>query len=133
MATSLTFPPGFGLVRFDGTNWPTWSNTLSALLHMNGMRRHLTNNATANAADPVEVQIWEQQEVVPIGLVSLNGTREGYSQIAAETVYPTVHDKYGQLQTIYGTAGAMATYNLWVSLTNAKLAEGTPFLPQLQH
>src|SRR6266404_1156207 len=40
---------------------------------------------------------------------------------------------YGQLQTVYGTAGAMATYNLWVSLTNAKLAEGTPFLPQLQH
>ncbi len=47
--------------------------------------------------------------------------------------FPTVHQKYGQLQTIYGTAGAMATYNLWVSLTNAKLMEGNPFLPQLQH
>jgi len=27
----------------------------------------------------------------------------------------------------------MATFNLWVSLANTKLQEGSPFLPQLQH
>ena len=133
MATTLTFPPGFGLVHFDGTNWPTWSNTLSVLLCMNGMKRHLTHDTAANVADPAAVQLWDQQEEVLLELLSLNVTAEVYSQIVSDTVYPTVHDKYGQLQTVYGTAGAMATYNLWVSLTNAKLVEGTPFLPQLQH
>ncbi len=133
MATTLTFPPSFGLVCFDGTNWPTWSNTLSALLCMNGMKCHLTHDTAANVADTAAVQLWEQQEEVLLGLLSLNVTAEVYSQIVSDMVYPTVHDKYGQLQTVYGTAGAMATYNLWVSLTNAKLMEGTPFLPQLQH
>src|SRR6266404_5114184 len=78
MATTLTFPPGFGLVRFDGTNWPTWSNTLSALLRMNGMRRHLTHNATANAADPAAVQLWEQQ----MSFILLNALPTSWQSIA---------------------------------------------------
>ncbi len=54
-------------------------------------------------------------------------------QIASDNVFPTVHDKYQQLEVLYGAVGSMATFNLWVSLANTKLQEGSPFLPQLQH
>ncbi len=40
------------------------------------------------------VQLWDQQEEVLLGLLSLNVIAEVYSQITSDMVYPTVHDKY---------------------------------------
>ncbi len=67
------------------------------------------------------------------GLLFLFVTSEVYSQIASDLVFAMVHAKYQQLEVLYGTVGSMATFNLWVSLANTKLQEGSPFLPQLQH
>src|SRR6266702_2998298 len=134
---NLSFPPTIQLPKLDGTNWQQWSATLGALVQMNGMRRHLTHAAPAHA-DPANpdadvVACWDKEEEVIIGLLFLFVTTEVYSQIASDHIFPTVHAKYQQLKTLYGAVGSMATFNLWVSLANTKLQEGSPFLPQLQH
>ncbi len=134
---NLSFPPTIQLPKLDGTNWQQWSATLGALMRMNGTRRHLTHAVPAHAdpANPdADVQArWDKEEEVIIGLLFLFVTTEVYSQIASDLVFATVHAKYQQLETLYGAVGSMATFNLWVSLANTKLQEGSPFLPQLQH
>src|SRR6266571_5372188 len=134
---NLSFPPSIQLPKLDGTNWQQWSATLGALMRMNGTRRHLTHAAPAHA-DPANpdadvVARWDKEEEVLTGLLFLFVTTEVYSQIASDNVFATVHAKYQQLETLYGAVGSMATFNLWVSLANTKLQEGSPFLPQLQH
>ncbi len=134
---NLSFPPSIQLPKLDGTNWQQWSATLGALMRMNGTRRHLTHDTPAHA-DPANpdadvVARWDKEEEVLTGLLFLFVTSEVYSQIASDLVFAMVHDKYQQLETLYGTVGSMATFNLWVSLANTKLQEGLPFLPQLQH
>src|SRR6266702_5414682 len=133
---NLSFPPSIQLPKLDGTNWQQWSATLGALMQMNGTRCHLTHAAPAHA-DPANpdadvVACWDKEEVLT-GLLFLFVTSEVYSQIASDLVFATVHAKYQQLETLYGAVGSMATFNLWVSLANTKLQEGSPFLPQLQH
>src|SRR6266702_2098645 len=134
---NLSFPPSIQLPKLDGTNWQQWSATLGALMWMNGTRHHLTHAALVHPdpANPdADIQArWDKEEEVIIGLLFLFVTTEVYSQIASDNVFPTVHDKYLQLETLYGAVGSMATFNLWVSLANTKLQEGSPFLPQLQH
>ena len=134
---NLSFPPSINLPKLDGTNWQQWSATLGALMRMNGTCRHLTHGAPVHAdpanPDAAVVACWEKEEEVLIGLLFLFITTEVYSQIASDTVFPLVHDKYQHLEVLYGAVGSMATFNLWVSLANTKLQEGSPFLPQLQH
>ncbi len=134
---NLSFPLSIHLPKLDGTNWQQWSATLGALMRMNGTRHHLTH-ATPAHADPANpdtdvVAHWDKEEEVIISLLFLFITTEVYSQIASDNVFPTVHSKYQQLEVLYGVVGSMATFNLWVSLANTKLQEGSPFLPQLQH
>src|ERR1700761_9013221 len=132
----FSFPPSVKLERLDGSNWQAFNATLIALMLMNGCRRHLTHGAPAHA-DPTNIDanvvaLWEHQEEVIIGLLALHTTSEVYNRITSDTVFPSVHDKYQQLETLYGMVGSMATFNVWVSLVNTKLQEGLPFCPQLQ-
>ncbi len=90
------------------------------------------NTDPANPDADIQAR-WDKEEEVIIGLLFLFITTEVYLQIASDNVFPMVHDKYLQLETLYGAVGSMATFNLWVSLANTKLQEGSPFLPQLQH
>src|SRR6266702_5793718 len=134
-STSPSPPPS--ICQLDGTNWQQWSATLEALMRMNGTHHHLTYGALVHAdpanPDTAIVVCWEKEEEVLIGLLFLFITTEVYSQIDSNTVFPLVHDKYQHLEVLYGMVGSMATLNLWVSLANTKLQEGSPFLPQLQH
>ncbi len=133
---NLSFPPSIQLPKLDGTNWQQWSTTLGALMRMNGTHCHLTHAAPVHAdpanPDAAIVVRWDKEEVLT-SLLFLFVTSEVYSQIASDLVFATVHAKYQQLETLYGAVGSMATFNLWVSLANTKLQEGSPFLPQLQH
>ena len=133
---SFTFPPTVQLVKLDSTNWQAFNSTLVALMRMNDCHWHLTH-ADAAHADPANpdtniAALWERQEEVIIGLFALYTTSEVYTQIASDTVFPSVHDKYQHLETLYGMVGSMATFNAWVGLVNTKLQEGSPFRPQLQ-
>ncbi len=106
-------------------------------MRMNGTHCHLTHAAPAHAdpanPDAAVVAHWDKEEEVIIGLLFLFVTTEVYSQIASDPVYPMVYSKYQQLEVLYGAVSSMVTFNLWVSLANTKLQEGSPFLPQLQH
>src|SRR6266702_6638835 len=127
---NLSFPPSIQLPKLDGTNWQPWSATLGDLMRMNGTHCHLTHDAPAHA-DPANpdadvVARWDKEEEVIISLLFLFVTTEVYLQIASDLVFATVHAKYQQLETLYGAVGSMATFNLWVSLANTKLQEGSP-------
>src|ERR1700761_2990204 len=105
-------------------------------MHMNGCHQHLTHSAPSHA-DPLNpdanvVELWNHQEEVIIGLLTLHTTSEVYNQVASDTVFASVHDKYQHLETLYGQVGSVATFNAWVGLVSTKLQEGSPFCPQLQ-
>ena len=101
-------------------------------MKMNACSHHLAHDATANPGDADQVSLWNRQEEVLLGMMTLLCTTEVWSAVASDTVYPTVHQKYGHLQSLYGMVGSMATFNLWVGLVNTKLQENLDFLPQLQ-
>src|SRR6266702_1935113 len=121
-STSPSPPPS--ICQLDGTNWQQWSATLEALMRMNGTHHHLTYGALVHAdpanPDTAIVVCWEKDAEVLIGLLFLFITTEVYSQIDSNTVFPLVHDKYQHLEVLYGMVGSMATFNLWLSLANAK-------------
>ena len=102
---SFNFPSAVKLDRLDGTNWQSWNNTLTMLMCMNGCHCHLTHSdpAHANPATPYAnvVELWNQQEEVIIGLLTLYTTSGVCNQVSSDTVYPTVHDKYQHLETLY--------------------------------
>ena len=109
---NLSFPPSIHLPKLDGTNWQQWSATLGALMWINGTCHHLTHDAPAHA-DPANLDTdvvahQDKEEEVIIGLLFLFITTEVYSQIASDNVFPTVHDKYRQLEVLYGAVGSMA-------------------------
>jgi hypothetical protein len=131
---SISFPPALSLPKLDGSNWAIWSSSFDALMHLSGLHRHITHNVPLGAA-PVDVAIqaaWDAEEEALIGLLMLNLITKVWKQVSNMTTYPTVFDKYTHLDTLFGSMGAMATFNLWCTLVNTRIQEGSPFQPQFQ-
>jgi hypothetical protein len=127
-------PPALSLPKLDESNWATWSSSFDALMRLNGLHRHITHNVPIGAA-PVDATIqaaWDAEEEVLIGLLMLNLLTEVWKQVSKMTTYPSVFDKFTRLDTLFGSMGAMATFNLWHTLVNTRLQEGSPFQPQFQ-
>jgi hypothetical protein len=117
-----------------GQNWAAWSSSFNALMHLNGLRRHITHNVPIGVA-PVDAAVqatWDAEEEVLIGLLMLNLITEVWKQVSSMTIYPSVFDKFDHLDTLFGSMGAMATFNLWRTLVNTRIQEGSPFQPQFQ-
>ena len=141
---SISFPPALSLPKLDGSNWAVWSSSFDALMRLNGLRRHITHNAPAatvpagaqaGAAAVIAADVqaaWDQEEEALIGLLMLNLNTEVWKQVSDMVAYPTVFDKYDRMDTLFGSMGAMATFNLWRTFVNTKLQEGSPFQPQFQ-
>jgi hypothetical protein len=120
--------------KLDGSNWAVWSSSFDALMRLNGLRRHITHDVPLGAV-PVDAAVqaaWDAEEEALIGLLMLNLVTEVWKQVSNMTTYPSVFDKYTQLDTLFGSMGAMATFNLWCTLVNTRLQEGSPFQPQFQ-
>jgi hypothetical protein len=103
-------------------------------MRLNGLRCHITHNIPIGVA-PVDAAIqaaWDVEEEALIGLLMLNLITEVWKQVSNMTTYPTVFDKYTHLDTLFGSMGAMATFNLWHTLVNTRIQEGSPFQPQFQ-
>jgi hypothetical protein len=85
---------------------------------LNGLCRHITHNVPIGAApvDAAVQAVWDAEEEVLIGLLMLNLITEVWKQVKNMTTYPSVLDKYAQLDTLFGSMGAMATFNLWCTL-----------------
>ena len=49
MGPSISFPlSGLAAIKtLDGSNWPFWASHITALLHMNGLKLHLTNDPSS--------------------------------------------------------------------------------------
>jgi hypothetical protein len=141
---SISFPPALSLPKLDGSNWAVLSSPFDALMRLNGLRCHITHNAPlatvpagaapgAAAVVAADVQAaWDAEEEALMGLLMLNLVTEVWKQVSNMTTLPTVFDKYNNLDTRFGSMGAMATFNLWHTLVNTKLQEGSPFQPQFQ-
>jgi hypothetical protein len=114
--------------------WLTHGCSFDALMRLNGLCRHITHNVPIGAA-PVDAAVqaaWDAEEEVLIGLLMLNLLTEVWKQVSNMTTYPSVFDKFTRLDTLFGSMGAMATFNLWCTLVNTRLQEGLPFQPQFQ-
>jgi hypothetical protein len=101
---------------------------------LNGLRRHITHNVPIGTA-PVDAAVqaaWDVEEEALIGLLMLNLLTEVWKQVSNPTTYPSIFDKYTRLDTLFGSMGAMAMFNLWHTLVNTRLQEGSPFQPQFQ-
>jgi hypothetical protein len=131
---SISFPPALSLPKLDGSNWAVWSSSFDALMCLNGFCRHITHNTLLGAVPAAaDVQAaWDVEEEVLIGLLMLNLVTEVWKQVSNMTTYPSVFDKITQLDTLFGSMGAMAMFKLWCTLVNTKLQEGSPFQPQFQ-
>jgi hypothetical protein len=131
---SISFPPALSLPKLDGSNWAAWSSSFNALMRLNGLRRHITHNTPLGAAPAAaDVQAaWDAEEEALIGLLMLNLLTEVWKQVSNMTTYPSVFDKFAHLDTLFRSMGAMAMFNLWRTLVNTRLQEGSPFQPQFQ-
>ena len=130
-ATVSTFaiPNGISLTQFDGLDWANWSNTLEAVLCL-----HEADDIVRNAAPPAGVDVGEWNTIHRRGLAYLRLfiKPDIYSLIASSVDYPTFFDKWQVLSNTYGGAsGSTTIFNLWISITQARLDDSAPMAPQL--
>ena len=127
MAPAITFPPQAVIEILDGSNWPSWSSHMLALLQMNGLWDHVLGPAPATpSAD------WTAQEGMLLGVLEVYIQKDVWIAMASDTAFPTCKAKWDDLKHIYGGVGQMLTFNVWISLTGTALDESKPMLPQLQ-
>ena len=128
-ASTFAIPNGIALTQFDGSDWANWSNTLEAVLCL-----HEADDIIRNAAPPAGVDLGEWNIVHRCGLAYLRLfiKPDIYSLIASSVDYPTFYDKWQVLSNTYGGAsGSTTIFNLWISITQARLDDSTPMAPQL--
>jgi hypothetical protein len=70
MAPTISFPPSgsAAIETLDGSNWPTWSSRITALLRMNGLRHHIT----AEKLDDDSNKKWDPKEEIILGVLVTN-------------------------------------------------------------
>ena len=130
-AHSSTFavPNGIALTQFDGLDWANWSNMLEAVLCL-----HEANDIIRHAAPPAGVDVGEWNTVHRCGLayLCLFIKPDIYSLITSEVDYPTFFSKWELLHNTYGGAmGSTTIFNLWISITQARLNDSAPMAPPL--
>jgi len=127
MAPSISFPPAAAIEILDGSNWPTWSSRILALLRMNGLRSHVTEDKPA--APPSD---WSTTEDMLLGVLEMYSQKDVWTTVSDDTKFATCKLKWEELKRVYGGVGSMSAFNTWVSLTGTALEDSQPMLPQLQ-
>ena len=122
-------PPRVKLQQFDGSNWPDWSGTFKAILTLYKAEDHLCYCIPPFDTDPVEWANVQWQLKAYLHLYMLSGV---YSQISDEFAFPTVKDRWDELECLYsGDTSSTTVFNNWISLTQAHFDENQPLGPQL--
>jgi Integrase core domain/gag-polypeptide of LTR copia-type/GAG-pre-integrase domain len=127
MAPTLTFPPAAVIEILDGSNWSTWSSRITAILRMNGLRGHITDDLTTPAAPD-----WTAAEELLLGTLEVYTQKDVWTAVSDDIKFNTVKKKWVELKRIYGGVGSMSAFNTWTALTGTCLDESSPMLPQLQ-
>ncbi len=126
MAPSISFPPAAQIEILNGSNWPIWSSRILVLLHMNGLRKHVTAEKTNTDKD------WDVTEEMLLGVLEMYTQKDVWTSVSDDSVFKTCKTKWEELQRVYGGVGSMSAFNTWVSLMGTALDESGPMLPQLQ-
>ena len=122
-------PSGIHLTQFDGSDWANWSGTIEAILALHEADDMFLYNAPPSGTDLAE---WESVQRRTKAYLRLYVKPDVYSLISSNTEMPTFKDKWEKLRNTYGGAsGSTAIFNLWISLTQAKLDDAQPMATQL--
>ena len=81
MAPSISFPPsGLAAIEtLDGSNWPTWSSRITALLRMNGLKAHLTEEKPSTDAE------WDKKEDIVLGVLEMYCQKDVWTSVADDS------------------------------------------------
>ena len=131
MAPLISFPlsGSAAIETLDGSNWPSWSSRITALLRMNGLKKHITDTKDSNNTK------WDSKEEIILGVLEMYCQKDIWTTVTDNSVDSKVKmckEKWEKLKTIYGGIGSMSLFNTWVALTSTALDDSTPMLPQLQ-
>ena len=128
-ASTFAIPNGIALTQFDGSDWANWSNTLEAVLCLHEADNIVRHAAPLTGVDPGEWNIVHRRGLAYLRLFI---KPDIYSLIASSVDYPTFFDKWQVLSNTYGGAsGSTTIFNLWISITQARLDDSAPMAPQL--
>src|SRR5487761_1600969 len=123
---SLTFPLAAGIEILNGSNYATWSSRILALLRMNGLCTHTTQDTDPNDST------WDVTEEMLIGMLEMYTLKDVWATIADDSKFKSCKAKWDKLKRVCGGVRAMSTFNTWVALTGTHLIDSSPMLPQLQ-
>jgi hypothetical protein len=67
MAPVISFPlfRSATIETLNGSNWPTWASHITVLLHMNGLKNHLTDEKKDNDKE------WDSKEEIILGVLEM--------------------------------------------------------------
>ena len=125
---SISFPPSgsAAIETLDGSNWPTWASRITALLRMNGLKNHLTEDKVSGDAE------WDAKEEMVLGVLEMYTQKDVWTSVSDDTKHATCKAKWEEIKRIYGGIGSMSSFNTWVALTSTALDDSSPMLAQFQ-
>jgi len=128
MAPAISFPPSgsAAIETLNGSNWPTWASRITALLRMNGLKNHLTDEKKDDDKE------WDSKEEIILGVLEMYTQKDVWTPVSDDSKFTTCKLKWEKLKKLYGGTGSMSSFNTWVALTSTALDEASPMLPQLQ-
>jgi hypothetical protein len=128
MAPAISFPPsGSAAIKtLSGSNWPTWVSCITALLCMNGLKNHLTDEKKDDDKE------WDSKEEIILGILEMYTQKDVWTPVSDDSKFTMCKLKWEKLKKLYKGTGSMSSFNTWVALTSTALDEASPMLPQLQ-
>src|ERR1700692_2204944 len=106
---SISFPPSgsAAIETLDGSNWPTWASRITALLRMNGLKNHLTQDTDANDKE------WDAKEEMVLGVLEMYTQKDVWTSVADDSKHKSCKAKWEEIKRIYGGVGSMSSFNTW--------------------
>ena len=132
MAPSISFPPSgsVAIETLDGSNWRSWSSRITALMRMNGLKKHITDTKDSNDTE------WDSKEEIILGVLEMYCQKDIWTTVTDDSVnskVKTCKEKWEKLMTaLMGESGLCPHLTPWVALTSTALDDSAPMLPQLQ-
>ena len=115
----------------DGSNYPLWASRITALLCMNGLKAHITEEV-ATGLEAAQIKDWETKQDMVLGVLEMYCQKDIWTSVMDDAKFTSCKAKWDELKRVYGGVGSMSSFNTWVALTSTALDEASPIQPQLQ-
>ena len=93
MAPSISFPPAAANEILDGSNWLIWSLCILALLQMNGLWKHITEDT--HSADDKD---WDAAEEMLLGILEMYTQKDIWTTVVDDTRFTSCKHKWDELK-----------------------------------